>query len=75
LWAAGSVQAVADEFAEMRQRRGCAATGCDEEVAFSIFAGAVGRDEAKYSGRCANGHRNVLTVESRRQWVEDEGDD
>jgi hypothetical protein len=41
-------------------------------VAFSIFASAVGADEAKFSGRCANRHRNVLTVDTRRQWIEED---
>jgi hypothetical protein len=65
---------VADPFAAGRERRPCVAPGCTEEVAFSIFASAVGADEAKFSGRCANRHRNVLTVDTRRQWIEEDDD-
>lgn len=68
----GTVLGMADEFADVRQRRPCSAPGCTEEVAFSLFASAVGRDEPEHSGTCANGHRNVLTVETHRQWVEDD---
>jgi hypothetical protein len=63
---------VVDEFAGLRQRRPCAAAECPEEVAFSIFAGAVGQDEATYHGTCADGHHNRLMAGSGHQSVEDE---
>ncbi len=70
---ADSVLAVTDEFAHLRQKRPCAAQGCVEEVGFSLFTDlAVREDEPKYHGKCANGHRNVLTSGSAEQWVEDE---